>query len=202
MGIRSLSSASISTGAKRSKFWDQGTFLIPNAYASLANVTISTTTSAVEITNIPTSGFRHLEVRGIWVGTHAGSDSLRFQLNGDSGNNYYSHFIYGNGADLSGGNNAGGSILSSGYMAYKASATDGSYDSTAFVLKIPDYVSTSKKRSWQAIDGRAPSSGAGHSQYASGVYSPTGSAITSIKFLCVNGSIAANSRFSVYGIKG
>jgi len=174
---------------------------ITNAYVSLARVTVSSATSAVEITSIPTTGYRHLEVRGTWVADPAvtGGSSLRFQANGNTGNNYFSHYNYGNGSDMSGGNY---SEIASGAVAYRSSNTQGSYDGTAFVLKIPDYVSTTKKFSFQSIEGRAADSPGNHAEYNSGVYFVTGSAITSLKFFSLTGNIGANSQFSVYGIKG
>jgi hypothetical protein len=182
-----------------------GTLVAPtitNAYVSLANVVVSSATSAVEITSIPTTGYRHLEVRGIWTGTGTSAVSLVFQVNGDTGNNYYSHYSYGNGFDMSGGNY---SQINSGSVAYRSSTNQGTYDTTAFVLKIPDYVSTTKKFSFMSIEGRAAGSLSNHNEYNTGVYSTTGAAITSLKFFCLGGggiNIEANSRFSVYGIKG
>lgn len=177
-------------------------WLLDNSYIALKDVQVTSTTASVEITNIPTSGYRHLEVRGVWVGTHTGTSGLKFELNGDTGANYFNHYLYGQGTDLTAGNyNA--SLQNNAWAAYFGTTSDGSYDATAFVLKIPDYVSTTKKRSWQSIEGRANTSSPGnHSEYNHGVYITTGSAITSIKFTTSNGNIGANSRFSVYGIKG
>jgi len=62
MGVRSLSAASISTGIKRSKFWDQSA-VITGTYESISTVYLSSANAAtVDFTNIPNT-FMHLELR-------------------------------------------------------------------------------------------------------------------------------------------
>ena len=173
-----------------------------NAYWALADLTVSANTSSVEITSIPTTGYTHLEIRAVWTNNQTGTSGLKFTLNNDTGANYRTHYTYGNGNTLAAGNYSGG-LENNGFAAYFGTTADGSYDGTSFVLKIPDYTSTTKKRSYQCIEGRANTASSGnHGEINHGVYKTTGSAITSIQFSTTTGLIGANSRFSVYGIKG
>jgi hypothetical protein len=173
-----------------------------NAYWALGDVTVPANTSSVEIASIPTTGYTHLEIRGVWTNNHTGTSSLKFTLNNDTGANYRTHYTFGNGNTLGAGNYSGG-LENHGFAAYFGTTADGSYDGTSFVLKIPDYTSTTKKRSFQSIEGRANTASSGnHGEINHGVYKTTGSAITSIQFSTTAGVIGANSRFSVYGIKG
>jgi hypothetical protein len=173
-----------------------------NAYWALADLTVSANTSSVQITSIPTTGYTHLEIRGVWTNNQTGSSGLKFTLNNDTGANYFTHYTYGQGDNLSAGNYHT-SLQNNAWAAYFGTTADGSYDATSFVLKIPDYTSTTKKRSFQSIEGRANTASPGnHGEINHGVYITTGSAITSIEFSTSTGLIGANSRFSIYGIKG
>ena len=60
MGIRSLSSASVATGAKRSKFWDQTTYPFENSWESIATYS-SGATGTITFNSIP-STFKYLRL--------------------------------------------------------------------------------------------------------------------------------------------
>lgn len=90
MGIRSLKSASIFTGTKRSKFWDQSTQLITYGTEWIATAT-GNPTGTVTVSNIPTT-YDYLEIRAT-LHSDAGSD-MRIIVNGDSGNSYTFHQMY------------------------------------------------------------------------------------------------------------
>ena len=175
-----------------------------NAYWALANTTVSSSTSAVEFTSIPTTGYKHLEVRAFWVPTvSSGTDGLKMQFNNDTGTNYLTHYIYGTGDDLSAGNYSGTSKQANGWAAYTGGPAE-TYGGTVFVLRIPDYTSTTKKITYWSTEGRVKdnNTGGNHGEVNAGVYAVTGSGISSIKFFCSNGNIGANSVFALYGIKG
>jgi hypothetical protein len=175
-----------------------------NAYWALADTTVSSSTSSIEFTSITTTGYKHLEIRAFWVPTvSSGSDGLRIQFNGDTGTNYLSHYIYGTGDDLSGGNYSGTTKQTHGWVAYTGSPAE-TYGGTVFVLRIPDYTSTTKKITYWSTEGRVKdnNTGGNHGEINTGIYATTGSAISSIKFFCSNGNIGANSKFALYGIKG
>ncbi len=93
MGIRSLRTASISTGAKRSKFWDQTARVADNSYESIATVNVgSSGSSFVEFTSIP-STYKHLQIRANsrYTGYQNSGAAVYLQFNGDTGSNYSLH---------------------------------------------------------------------------------------------------------------
>jgi hypothetical protein len=96
MGIRSLSAASISTGAKRSKFWDQSAVIVlPPApvYDSISSYLATGTVSDITLGSIP-STYRHLQIRVMGFSNNFGS--IFMEINGDTTNaNYQSTGIWG-----------------------------------------------------------------------------------------------------------
>ena len=139
MGIRSLSAASISTGAKRSKFWDQSTTpVIPNSYNSIASTTLSSNANTIDLTSIPGT-YKHLQIRGIFNSTAVQNGTPRFTFNGDSNTNYSIHTIRNSTIDNYNG-------LGSAYMSLDVQQP-GFF--TCFVLDIFDYTDTNKFKTFQ-----------------------------------------------------
>lgn len=198
MGIRSLSTASIATGQKRSKFWDQSATLPPvGDYESIATVT---TAGTFTFSSIP-STYKHLEIRAVGKSSNGTYQSIYWtmRLNGDSTSGKYNcHSLYGNG---------GGSVAAMGNGTYTdqmiigeiAASGSGMASQTVspFIVNIADYASTSKTkiiRSFVGFDG----SGVGTMRLASGMWNDT-SAISSIT---IYGSDTGVLHAALYGIKG
>lgn len=196
MGIRSLSTASISTGTKRSKVWDQSAVYSPTAYESIATVTVASPTSTVNFTSIP-SGYKHLQLRSINLSTSI-NNNIILRFNGDSGTNYSEHALYGSGASIGAYLTSNASYTTAGYTA----------DSTSpgvSVCDILDYSSTTKNKTVRAICGNENNNTNCYITFNASAWYNT-SAITSISV--VHGNIAggatfnAYSQFALYGIKG
>jgi len=107
MAIRSFKTSSISTGTKRSKFWDQSaTIEVPGNYYSIASYTVpSDTNSVVEFTSInQTYKDLVLIVRaGATYGGSGGGSGGKLYFNNDTTNKYAWSVLNGNGNGASTG---------------------------------------------------------------------------------------------------
>jgi hypothetical protein len=203
MGIRSLKTASISTGVKRSKVWDQSANLIPTTgFVSIATTIVGAGgASEINFTNIP-QVYKHLQVRAILRSTRsANSDGPQFRLgNGsvDTAANYALHFLKGDGSAAS--SNGVASITALGLGDFPAASRDSGIFG-AFVLDILDYQNTNKFKTTRALNGY-DSNGAGDLRFISGLWRST-SAVNTIRFYPEIGpNFAQYSSFALYGIEG
>lgn len=204
MGIRSLSTASISTGAKRSKFWDQSAVEILNSYESIQTVTVTSSSQAtISFTSIP-STYTHLQIRCMTRSANTPSqwDSFYMTLNSDGAANYSDHFLRGSGTAMSVGFRAGSSNILIGYQ------PDNGYTSGifgAFVIDILDYKNTNKNKTTRTLGGfdtNNTGSEVGTLAFTSGQWRST-DAVTSIQLVAGGGrNTIQNSTFALYGIKG
>jgi hypothetical protein len=199
MGIRSLKSASISTGTKSSKFWDQSTVL--SSYESIATVNVgSGGVSSVSFSSIP-STYKHLQIRGIVRSDRVNSvEGFNYQLNGVSSSSYYYHRLYGDGSAAA-ADNAGG--LGTGNSTGQIPASTATANVFGvMVMDILDYQNTNKYKTTRSLLG-FDSNGSGTIWFASGLYSANTNAISSISFYGSSTSnISQYSSFALYGIKG
>jgi hypothetical protein len=200
MGIRSLSAASISTGAKRSKFWDQSSAL--NSYESIATATVGSGGQAeINFTSIPGT-YKHLQLRGI-VDTNRSAYFLDYGvlvLNSDTNTNYSLHHMYAEGTStFSYGepNWASAQILRFG-----GDGTGSIADAYGvFIVDIIDYSNTNKFKVLKNFGGANMNADAEMGLY-SYLWRST-SAVTSIKITPGGGSLFKQySEISLYGIKG
>ena len=168
-----------------------------SSYESIATVSVGSGGAAnIEFTSIP-STYKHLQIRYIARDTQTATfvTSPTASFNGDTGNNYTTHYLYGNGSTVSAGPNVGTNefawILHTG-----ANATSGNF--AAGILDILDYASTSKYKTVRALTG-GDNNGSGELYFNSGLWLNT-AAITSIK---INASVnyAQYTQFALYGIK-
>lgn len=200
------------------KFSNVGGFLTKNLYTSalagnpavvldqgsmdpIGVFTLASAQANVEFTNIPQT-YTHLQIRALAQTSRAtfGVDSLRFQFNADTANNYSWHHLRGDGSTTE---SAAGSTL--GYMEAQrilGTTTGNSYG--GFVMDILDYRNTNKfttVRTIGGVDVNGTVGGiGGASVFASGNWRNT-NAVTSIKLYGDAASFTANSSFALYGIK-
>lgn len=157
------------------------------AYDALATVTVpSGGAASVTFAGIPT-GYKHLQMRGFMKADY----DWQFRYNGDAGNNYTRHLLYG----------AGSSAASAGYV-NTASAYIGYGDSPtqwgSFVVDILDYTSTTKNKVSRSLMGW-DNNGSGFVMLNSSAWLNT-SAVTSITVV-PQGTIQQYSQISLYGVK-
>jgi hypothetical protein len=171
------------------------------AYDALATVTVpSGGAASITFAGIPT-GYKHLQVRGIWKNNRPTFtyDNMVLQYNGDtSTTNYAAHQLNGDGASATA---AAFTSASGTGIAYPETVPNNSVANTfgAFVIDILDYANTSKNKTNRVLSG-FDTNGAGRVSLASGLWLNT-SAITSITLASFNGSWVQNSTFALYGIK-
>jgi hypothetical protein len=170
-----------------------------NSYESIATVTVpSSSVTSVSFTSIP-STYQHLQIRAIARTTRTAADqaTFRFRLNGDSGNNYSYHRLYGTGSNISGD---GGSPYDYSYLYQGATTSDTTNIFGASVWDILDYANTSKNTTVRYFGGFDNNSAGGIS-LGSGTWFNT-AAVSSIDVSIDGGfSIREYSSFALYGIR-
>jgi hypothetical protein len=171
---------------------------VANSYFSIATTTLSSS-NTVGFTSIPQI-YTHLQVRGIIRGGVAatGFHQAYVQLNLDTGNNYSTHYLSGDGSSGSSSN-----TVSSNYITVAAIPGTNNTASvfSSMVLDIFDYTNTNKFKTTRSLAG-ADENGAGYCWFSSGNWRNT-NAITSLKLYANNGSavFAQYSSFALYGVK-
>lgn len=148
------------------------------------------TSVQIDFSSIP-STYKHLQLRFISTVTNNTECFIRF--NSDTGANYYSHYLKGNGTSAT----SGSSSFSAAYVATISSGSGG-YN-VAGTVDILDYTSTTKKKTVRSLSGVA------NTTKEIGLYSAVWlgtSVISTISFRQGGFAFPATSRFSLYGIKG
>ncbi len=168
-------------------------------FESIATVTVGSGGAAnVEFTSIPAT-YTHLQIRVLSRNDRAATNfnNIAFQVNSDTGANYNSHLLRGDGSSVIAA--ADTSVSSIDFIIQPASGATASVMG-AFVLDILDYANTNKFKTFRGLLG-VDNNGSGYSGLMSAAYRST-SAITSIKFFSSSsGNITQYSHFALYGIK-
>ena len=167
-------------------------------FESIATVTVgSGGASSIEFTSIPGT-YQHLQLRMITRSSAAANFDYAFmQFNSDTGGNYASHRLGGNGSSAF----AEAFASSETYLrlTYQsgASATSGIFGAT--ICDILDYADTSKNTTIRVLTGM-DRNGAGEVQVQSGLWIDT-SAVSSIKIYDPSANQDQYSTAALYGIK-
>ena len=153
--------------------------------------------SSITFSSIPQT-FTHLQIRGIGRGTTSFSAGLSYymQFNGDTGNNYISHQVYGDGSTAS----SQASALRGNTLASQVFA-DSSAGSNVFgdvIVDILDYTNTNKNKTIKVLGG-FDNNGSGRVSLNSSLWLNT-NAITSI-VVSTDGNLVQYSSFQIYGIQ-
>jgi hypothetical protein len=165
---------------------------VATAFQSISTITVGSGGAAnVEFTSIPGT-YTHLQIRISSLGSANVNQGFNTTYNGDTGTNYSSHWLYGNGSSLGSGATANDSIQYFGFSLYS------SYPN-ASIIDIFDYANTNKYKTMRCLTG-SDRNGAGVLYLFSGAWRNT-NAITSIKITPNSGNINQYSKFALYGIK-
>jgi hypothetical protein len=153
--------------------------------------------STITFNDIP-QGYKHLQLRGIL--SNDAANYAMWTINGDKAGNYIQHVLYGDGA--SAGSTTTGvpsSMIAMGRPNYLGRSSG--ILLSAFVMDILDYTNTNKYKTTRTLTGW-DSNGGGSINFESGLWLST-NPVTSIS-VTPTGTNAwvANSRISLYGIKG
>jgi hypothetical protein len=167
------------------------------AYDSLATVTLSAATASIEFAGIP-STYKHLQIRGIGRSTQTPDTSVNvyLRLNSDSGSNYSTHYLTGNGSSASSGSATSTTFIYTGAVT-AAGSTASIFESS--VIDILDYANTNKYKTVRTLAGW-DANGSGLVSFWSGSWRNT-NATTTITLLPNLGNWAQYSQFALYGIK-
>ena len=169
-------------------------------YQSIATISVTSSTSSVEFTSIP-SGFKHLQIRVLsnTNRTTYGTDSVKLNLNSDTGSNYSMHWLRGNGATATG---QGYATQTEIYLESISSTTVASNTFGVAVIDILDYTNTNKYKTVDCLSGVDINGTI--ATYGGFVYLTSGNwrntnAVTSIKFTPDN-NFQNYSSFALYGV--
>ena len=167
-----------------------------SSYDSIQTVTVGAGGQAtVSFTSIP-STYKHLQIRLFAKYTAVGYGYMRF--NSDSGSNYSTHDIYGDGVN----SDPVGTFVLANSTAYYYTSAAGTKNTVfnASVIDILDYRDTNKYKTARGLYGWDDNS-SGYTEFNSGNWRNT-NAITSIDLTSSAGNFSQYSHIALYGIKG
>jgi hypothetical protein len=166
-----------------------------SSYESIATTTVGSGGAAsITFSSIP-STYTHLQIRFIARGADGGA--IYTQFNGDTGANYSSHNINGNGSTViaqAQTSTANPLIIRNGGISTTANIF------SAGIVDILDYANTSKNKTLRSLAGQ-DLNGSGLIEFASNARYNT-AAITSITLTHNGSGFTQYSSFALYGIKG
>lgn len=174
------------------------------SYELITSTVLTSNATSITFTNLGTAAaaYKHLQIRYTARSTSASNaDNISIRFNSDGGSNYSYHYLVG--ADTSTPISGGGSSLT---YAYIPSQIVGANSSTgvfgAGIIDILDFSSTSKNKTIRALSGFNGTASSNYSRIglSSAAWFST-SATTQID-LTNSASFLANSRFSLYGLRG
>ena len=169
--------------------------LVTNSYASIATVTVgSGGASTITFSSIP-STYTHLQLR-MMVRETSTSNGYDMQFNGDTGNNYSRHYLYGTGSSAGA---AAVTSTSSMILADAAVSTSTTGVFGASVCDVLDYTNVNKNKVIRTLGGY-DNNGNGGIFFNSGLWMNT-SSVTSIVIIPDAGNFAQYSSFALYGIR-
>ncbi len=199
MAISRASNSSIQGGLpKFNDIWDGTT--ATSAFDTLGVAFASTAVSSITFSNIPQT-YTHLQLRSFITqgtgGSSTGSDTFNTgRFNSDSGSNYISHAILGDGASAT----ASVTSASSTSMWFGICPTGATSSFNTNIIDILDYSSTNKNKTVRGFLGH-DRNGAGVIVLQSVLWMNSASGINSMTIFATAGNFSINSHFALYGIK-
>ena len=200
MAVTKISNSGIKTGVLKYDSMLAGNAAYdPAATWLIQRINGTGSSSTITFSSIP-STYTSLQIRGI-VRTDSGTGiGASVRLNGDTGANYASHQLYGDGTTAAvGGAASATSITNGGGLGF--GSTTAANIVGAFILDIHDYASTTRNKTTRVFTGRDDNS-TGFIRVGSGLWMNT-AAVTSISLVTSNGSnFTTQTTFALYGMKG
>jgi hypothetical protein len=176
-------------------------FTLVGNYDALATVTVpSGGLSSITFAGIPTTGYTHLQIRGIVRDNRSNSGNGSYAsltYNSTGGSLYTTHQLYGNGTTASSYGTSGNSTTEFARIA-DAGTTSGVF--STFTMDILDYANTNKNKTTRTLAGY-DNNGGGQLYLWSGLWAST-DAINSINIADAGGTLFSQySSFALYGVK-
>jgi hypothetical protein len=178
-------------------------FVIPPvSYESIATTTVGGGgTASITFSSIP-STYTHLQIRGILQSARPtfSRDEYKITINSDTGTNYSSHNIIGDGSSLGANSETSRAYI----LSQDTVGSNGWWGAT--IVDFLDYKNTNKNKTVRILagldtNGAGVSGANGAMTFSSGLWQNT-SAITSITFTASTGNWNQYSQLALYGIKG
>ena len=164
------------------------------SYDSIATSTVTSgAPTSISFSSIP-STYKHLQVR-ILAAKGGTTDWVEMTLNSDTGANYSTHRLYGNGTS------AAASASTSATKIISIVANNSTSTFSAGIIDILDYQNTNKNKTVRGLTG-FDANGSGEIYLSSGAWYST-SAVNTLTFITASGTGFSNgTKFALYGIKG
>ena len=170
-------------------------------FHSIATVTVGSGGAAnVQFTSIP-STYTHLQIRGIGRSADAANtgDTIRIRLNADTGSNYSTHALAGDGSTAYIAQAAASQTSGYGTAIPRNGQTASSFGVT--FIDILDYTNTNKYKTIRNLGGSDVNGSGGNIVFGSTAWLST-NAVTSITlFPATATNFQQYSHFALYGIK-
>ena len=171
-----------------------------NYFHHLETVRLGGNASSVELTNLARyNDFQHFQIRLVTrTNRAANEDPLGIRFNGDSGNNYVTHLLYGSGSSVASATSIPGGPFNYLIPAYVGAANNTANAFSGLVIDILDPFETAKNKTVRCLWATPAGNLVG---IDSGLWM-SGAAITSITlFPGIGSALLQGSRFSLYGLK-
>jgi hypothetical protein len=206
MAVSRLSQHSIQNAfPKGNTVWDGTT--ATSSFDSLGSVIVSSATSTVTFSNIPQT-YTHLHIRCLTRGSSGSTCPVYLRVNSDSGTNYSTHQLLGNGSTAYADGHANASYILDGWGGFQSWSGDDLANTFGVgIIDILDYTNTSKFKTARALwarENNASTPVTGRIVFESGAWRNT-NAITTLTFATDASTYgitwAPRTEFSLYGVK-
>jgi hypothetical protein len=171
--------------------------ILPGSYDAIATVNGTGSSGVITFSSIP-STYKHLQLRAIVrnTSTGTGEQTVLVVANLDTGNNYATHRLTGNGSAT-----GAQSYTSAPDIVPYFNPSNGNSANIygVYIWDILDYANTSKNKTFRLLGG-VDFNGSGTVGLISGVWFNTG-AINSLRLTSGGGNWTTASQFDLYGIK-
>jgi hypothetical protein len=162
-----------------------------SAFELISTQVLTSSASSVTFSSIPAT-YKHLQIRAVARCNASGQRSIFARFNGNSGNNYARHTLYGDGSEVGSFAGVNQTALIVGECAGNSTGSNVYFPAVTDIL---DYASTSKNTTTKGLM-EIPAIG-----LRSGLFINT-AAVSSIELFPQTDSFVSGSRFSLYGIRG
>jgi hypothetical protein len=200
MAIKSFTRSTIENNIFYRSMLAGNTAFAPSDEDILAEEVLTTTTASVTFSSLATlaAGYQHLQIR-LTARTNVASDNdvYRIQLNGDTGTNYSSHRMYGNGSSV-----VANAYTSEDFMRNLGAIAGNTATANVFgagIIDILDAFEATKYTTVRSFSGTWRTT-SGLVGLQSGMWMNT-AAVSSILIDGLSGSFVAGSRFTLIGLK-
>lgn len=200
MAVRSLKNSTIESFENYSSSMNAGYDF--NDFELIESVFVASSASSVTFNNLNqyATDYKHLQIRLTGRSDEAGSSNardLRIRANADTGSNYSSHRLRGDGAGVYSDASTSQTAIFGAALFPRPSNPTTEYG--AGVIDLLDFASTTKNKTFRFLTGLKPT-GEDQIVLGGGAWLST-TAVASITIFANSGNLATGSRFSLYGIR-